>query len=113
MAVPVMVRAMTGASGSWSRRAGDGAGSGWSVGGLWVGLAGGGFVVMVTAAGRLGCPGDRVGSGQAELGGPALDVRPEPVPIVQIGSGGDVGQDHRGDGGVAVKDLAGQPGHLP
>ena len=27
--------------------------------------------------------------------------------------GGGVGQDHRGDGAVAVQDLAGQPGHFP
>src|ERR1035437_2426633 len=54
-------------------------------------------------AGRLGDLGDRVGSGQAEFFGPALDVGPEPVSFVQVIVGDGVGQDHRGDGGVAVQ----------
>jgi hypothetical protein len=68
---------------------------------------------QIEAAGRLGGPGDGVGSGQAELFRPGLEVRPEPVALVQVLFGGGVGQDHRGDRGVAVHDSAGQPGHFP
>jgi hypothetical protein len=42
-------------------------------------------------AGRLGCSRDRVMSGQAEFGGPALDVGPEPVSFVEVTFGGGVG----------------------
>src|SRR5580692_10484285 len=123
MAVSVMIRAIADRSGSWSwfglrigsglrakaERAARRSGSGWPVGGRRVWPASR-LVVMAGAVGRLGGHGDRVGSGQAEFGGPALDVRPEPVSLVQIGCGGGVGQDHRGDRAVAVEDLAGEPG---
>ena len=71
----------------------------WSVGCLPVGLAAGWFVLAVDVAGWLGCGRYCLGAGQAEFGGPTLDVRPEPVSLVQVGSGGDVGQEHRGDSG--------------
>ena len=71
------------------------------------------FMVMMDAAGGREAAATRLGCGQAELGGPALDVGPEPVTFVQVGVAGHVGEDHRGDGGVAVQGLAGQPGHLP
>ena len=64
-------------------------------------------------AGRLGGLGDRVGCGQAEFFGPALDVGPEPVAFAKVVFGGGVGQDHRGNGGVTVQGLAGEPGHFP
>ena len=51
--------------------------------------------------------------GQAEFCSPALDERPEPVPFVEVAFGGGIGQGHRGDGGVAVQGLAGEPGHFP
>jgi hypothetical protein len=35
------------------------------------------------------------------------------VPVVEVTPSGGVGQGHRGDGAVAVQDLAGQPGHFP
>ena len=85
----------------------------WSVGCLAVGLPTGLFLLAVGVAGRLGDPGDRIGCGQAEFSGPALDVGPEPVPLGQVAFGGGVGQGHRGDGGVAVQGLAGEPGHFP
>src|SRR6266566_1996071 len=87
-------------------------GSGWSVGGLRVWLSGW-FVLACDVAGWLGCGGYCLGSGEAEFGGPALHVRPEPVALVDMLFGGGVGQDHRGDRGVAVQDLAGEPGHFP
>jgi hypothetical protein len=62
---------------------------------------------MAGADGWLGGEGDRVVAGQAEFGRPALDVRPEPVPVVEVLFAGEVGEGHRGDGGVAVEDLAG------
>src|SRR5580692_10893389 len=71
------------------------------------------FFLGSEVVGRLGDAGDRVGSGQPELFGPALDVGPEPMPLVQVTLGGGVGQDHGGDGAVAVQDLAEQPGHFP
>src|SRR5690349_13169682 len=71
------------------------------------------LVVVPTRCAGLGDPVDRVGSGQAQLGGPALDGGPEPVPFAEAGFAGEVSQGHGGDGGVAIKDPAGQPGHLP
>jgi FAD/FMN-containing dehydrogenase len=87
--------------------------SGWSVGCLPVWLSAGSFMLRIDVAGWLGGSRDRVRSGQAELCRPALDVRPEPVALVDVGFGSGVDEDHRGDGGVAVHDLAGQPGHFP
>jgi len=77
------------------------------IGCLAIGLPAAVLLPAVDVAGRLGGPGDRVGSGQAEFPGPALDVGPEPVPLVETLFGGGVGQDHGGDGGVAVQGLAG------
>ena len=51
--------------------------------------------LMMGAAGAGGSV-DRVGSGQAEFGGPVLDERPEPVPLVKIAGGGVIGEDHGG-----------------
>ncbi len=100
-------------TGSWLPMRQSAVAPGCSVGCLAVWLPTGLFLLAVEVAGWLGDPGDRVGCGQAEFSGPALDVGPEPVPLVQVGFGGGVGQDHRGDGGVAVQGLAGQPGHFP
>src|ERR1700686_2190899 len=59
-----------------------------SVGCLPVEVPAGVFLVMVDAVGRwLGGCGYCFGAGEAELGGPALDVRPEPVPLAQAGFG--------------------------
>ena len=59
-----------------TRQAADlGVASCWSVGCLPVWLAAGLFLLAVDVAGWLGGLGDRVGSGQAEFFGPALDVR--------------------------------------
>src|SRR6185437_2343099 len=41
--------------------------------------------------------------GEAEFGGPALNVRPEPVALADLLVGGGVGQDHGGNGGVASR----------
>ena len=60
----------------------------WSVGCLAVWLPAGLFVLAVDVAGRLGSLGDRVGRGQAEFGGPALDEWPEPVSLGQVAFGG-------------------------
>ena len=65
------------------------------------------FMLAVDVAGWLGCGRYCLGYGQAEFGCPALDVRPEPVVFVEILFAGEVGEDHRGDGGVAVQGLAG------
>ena len=62
---------------------------------------------------RLGCSRDRVRSGQAEFGGPALDVRPEPVPLVQVCSAAVSARIMAVMAAVAVQDPAGQPGHFP
>jgi hypothetical protein len=47
------------------------------------------FLLAVDVSGRLSGLGDRVGSGQAEFSGPALNVGPEPVSFVEVGFGGD------------------------
>ena len=63
---------------------GRGAGAaGWSLSRLGVGPLAFPVVLLARAAG-LGGPVDRVGSGQAEFGGPALDERPEVVLLVQV-----------------------------
>jgi hypothetical protein len=64
------------------------------------------FVLAGEVAGRLGGPRDRVGCGQAEFFGPALDVGPEPVPLVEFALGGGVGQDYGGDGGETWRSVA-------
>ena len=87
--------------------------SGWSVTCLPVWLSAGSFMLRIDVTGWPGGPRNRVRSGQAKLCRPALDVRPEPVALVQVSFAGGVGQDHRSDGGEAVHDLAGQPGHFP
>jgi hypothetical protein len=69
-------------------------------GGGW--LSAGLFMLAVDVAGRLGCGRYCLWSGQAEFGCPALDVQPEAVIFVQVGFGGGVREDQRGDGGVAV-----------
>ena len=56
---------------------------GCSVGCLAVWLPAGLFLLAVEVAGWLGDLRDRVGCGQAEFFGPALDVGPEPVPLVR------------------------------
>jgi len=58
--------------------------------------------VSVARGAGLGGLVDRVGSGQAEFGGPGLDEWPEPVSLVQVRFAGVVGEDHGGDGAVAV-----------
>src|SRR6266567_932657 len=70
-------------------------------------------VMLLARAAGLGGPVDRVGSGQAEFGGPGLDEWPELVLLVQVRFAGVVGEGHGGDGAVAVQGPAGQPGHLP
>jgi hypothetical protein len=55
-----------------------------SVGCLTIWLPAGLFLLAVEVAGRLGDLRDRIGCGQAEFFGPALDVGPEPVPLVQV-----------------------------
>src|SRR5438105_2969828 len=65
------------------------------------------------AAWWLGYPRECVGCGEADFGGPALDVRPGPVPGIPGAGAGDVGEDHRGDGGIAVQQPPGKPGHFP
>src|SRR5690348_11897018 len=59
---------------------------------------------LLTGRTGLGDPVDRVVPGQAEFGAPAFDVRPEAVPLVQVVITGLVGEDHSGDGTVAVQD---------
>src|SRR5262245_26856325 len=86
---------------------------GWSIGGLPVGLPPWWLVLAAGCWRWLGSAGDGVGTGQAELGGPALDGGPEPVARPKVAWSGGVGQGRGGDGGVAVQDLAGQPGHFP
>src|SRR5690242_15371090 len=68
---------------------------------------------LLTGRTGLGDAVDRVVPGQAEFGGPAFDMRPEPVPLVQVMYAGLVGENYGGDGTVAIQDPAGQPGHLP
>ena len=63
--------------------------SGWSAGGLAVRLSAGLCMLAVDVAGRPGCGRYCLGSGQAEFFGPALDVRPEPVVLVQVFFAGD------------------------
>src|SRR6266699_3894184 len=70
-------------------------------------------VVLLAKAGGPGGLVDRVGSGQAEFGRPALDERPQVVLLVQVSFAGQVGESHGGDGAVAVQGPAGQPEHLP
>jgi hypothetical protein len=84
-----------------------------SVGCLAVRLLAGLFLLTFDVAGRLGGPRDRIWRGQAEFSCPALDVRPEPVALVDVAVSGGVGQGHRGDRDVTVQDLARQPGHFP
>ena len=88
-------------------------GSSCSISCLQVRLSACSFQVSVDIAGRLGGSLDRVGCGHAELGRPALDVRPKSTALMEVLFAGQAGQGHGGDGGVAVQGLAGQPGHFP
>ena len=73
----------------------------------------GGFLLAADAAWWLGYPGEGVGRCQAEFGGPAFDMGPEPVSGIHIVRGYHFGERHRGDGGVAVHEASGQPGDVP
>jgi hypothetical protein len=76
----------------------------WSVGGLPAELSAVWFVlaVEVEVAGRLGRGFDCLWTGEAEFGGPALDMRPEPVALADTLVGSGISEDHGRDGGVAV-----------
>jgi hypothetical protein len=93
-------------------------GSSCSISCLEVRLSACSFLVSVDIAGRLGGSLDRVGCGQAELGRPALDVRPKSMALMEVLFAGHAGQGRSGDGGVAVKVWPGsqdtsQPGWAP
>src|SRR6266571_1988728 len=62
----------------------------WSIGSLPVELSTARFVLAAGVAGRLGYSRYRISSGEAEFGGPALDMRPEPVVLPDTFVGRDV-----------------------
>ena len=68
---------------------------------------------LLTRTRWLGYPGEGVGRCQAEFSGPPFDMNPEPMSGIDLVCGYDFGERHRGDGGVAVHEAAGQPGYLP
>src|SRR5436305_1988405 len=94
---------------SYSARSGSWLSSTLTPGGVSAGAARRALATMPVArsVSAAGGPVDRVGSGQAELGRPALGVRPRVVPLVQVGLAGVGGKGHGGDGAVAVQGPAG------